>query len=171
MTIDEAAALIAHSSLDGSTWADLGCGDGTFTRALATLLQDGSTIHAMDQDRRALAGMPRRYADAALVTHVGDFTAQPWPFGDLDGALFANSLHYVRDKAGLLRACATAFSRQRLLIVEYDTDIANPWVPYPVSAGKLAQVLTEAGLSKVTWLATRPSRYRSAALYAVLAEA
>src|SRR5262245_49975381 len=134
MTIDEAAALIAHPSLDGSTWADLGCGDGTFTRALATLLPDGSTIHAMDRDRRALAGVPGRYGPAAIVTHVGDFAASPWPFADLHGALFANSLHYVRDQAGLLRACAPAFARQRLLIVEYDTNVANPWVPYPVSA-------------------------------------
>lgn len=29
-------------------WADLGCGDGTFTHALAHLLPNGSHIYAID---------------------------------------------------------------------------------------------------------------------------
>jgi trans-aconitate methyltransferase len=61
-----------------STWADLGCGDGTFTRALAERLAQGSTIHAVDRNRGAVtrtAGFPRvqklgsrrsRYQRAAL---------------------------------------------------------------------------------------------------------
>jgi len=41
-----------------TTWADLGCGDGIFTRALAESLAAGSTIHAMDRDRAALRKIP-----------------------------------------------------------------------------------------------------------------
>ena len=44
------------------TWADLGCGDGVFTRALASLLVPGSTIHAMDRDPAALRALPAEHA-------------------------------------------------------------------------------------------------------------
>jgi len=60
MTFDEAAALIADPRIDRTTWADLGCGDGTFTRALATLLPPGGVIHAMDP----MPSLSRGAADA-----------------------------------------------------------------------------------------------------------
>ena len=46
MTVDEAAALFGTAPIDGRNWADLGCGDGIFTRALASKLAAGSTVHA-----------------------------------------------------------------------------------------------------------------------------
>jgi len=85
MTVDEAAALIADSRIDGMTWADLGCGDGTFTLALATLLPRGSVIHAMDRDRSVLQQIPSSSAGTSIVTHAGDFTRLPLPFEHLDG--------------------------------------------------------------------------------------
>lgn len=35
-------------------WADLGCGSGTFTRALASLLPVGSKVLAVDKERQDL---------------------------------------------------------------------------------------------------------------------
>ena len=62
MTHDEAVGLISSGRLTNSpgpaTWADLGCGDGTFTLALASLLPAGSTIYAVDQDAAALRALP-----------------------------------------------------------------------------------------------------------------
>jgi precorrin-6B methylase 2 len=60
MTPDDARALIAATPFapGPQTWADLGCGAGAFTLALASLLPAGSTIHAMDRDRAALAQLP-----------------------------------------------------------------------------------------------------------------
>ena len=46
--------------LGPTSWADLGCGDGTFTLALAELLADGSVIHAVDLDASALSAIPSR---------------------------------------------------------------------------------------------------------------
>ena len=134
MTVDEAAALIADPRIDGTTWADLGCGDGTFTRALATLLPPGGVIHAMDRDRRALAGIPRSSSGTSIVTHTGDFTEFPWPFAGLDGVLLANALHYVRDQAAFVRRLRGWMKPDAtIVLVEYDTDRPNPpWVPYPV---------------------------------------
>jgi hypothetical protein len=35
------------------------------------------------------------------------------------------------------------------LLVEYNTDIANPWVPYPVSFDRLQAVFAKAGFTTV----------------------
>jgi trans-aconitate methyltransferase len=170
MTVEEAAALIADPRIEGTAWADLGCGDGTFTRALATLLPSGSVIHAMDRDRGALSRIPRTYGGTSILTHAGDFTGLAWPFADLDGILMANSLHYVSDQLAFLRAATLALRRRRFLVVEYDTDIRNPWVPYPIDRQALARLFADAGYRSFKILGTRPSLYRRAAIYAALAE-
>lgn len=168
MTVDEAATLIADPRIDGARWADLGCGEGTFTLALATLLPPGSVIHAMDRNRSALRAVPSSYAGTSIVTHAGDFTKPPWPFDQLDGVLMANSLHYVADPRTWLRDAEGALSRRRFLVVEYDTDQANLWVPYPLSRHALMRLFGEAGYRRVDILASRPSLYRRAPLYAAL---
>ena len=171
MTPHDAAALIQAANLGTrpAVWADLGSGDGTFTLALAALLPAGSTIHAIDLDATALSRIPTTHAGTAIVTHVHDFTQPGWPTGRLDGVVLANSLHHVRDQAGFLQLCAAeAGSLKRYLVVEYDTDAANRWVPYPISRRRLATVFTEAGYPSIQWLGTRPSLYRRAALYAAL---
>ena len=171
MTIDEAAALIADPRIDGAAWADLGCGEGTFTLALATLLPRAGTVHAMDQDRAALRTMPSSCGGTSIVTHAGDFTRLPLPFESLDGVLMANSLHYVAEPRAWLRGCESALARRRFLIVEYDTDRANPWVPYPVGKRALERLFREAGYRQIDMLRSRPSIYQRAPIYAALIDA
>jgi trans-aconitate methyltransferase len=154
--------LEAHGAM---TWADLGCGDGTFTRALAELLAPGSVIHAMDVDRAALRTLPSHHGSARIESHTGDFTQQPWPFTNLDGVLMANSLHYVRDQTAFIDTARThLIDPHQFLIVEYDSDVPNPYVPYPVSRRKLATLFD----ATIEILNTRPSRYQRAALYAAM---
>src|SRR4029450_10044540 len=98
----DAIHMLAASGVDAvapTTWADLGCGDGTFTLALAELLAPGSTIHAMDGASPALRRIPSVHNGVRITKHRGDFTGLPWPFADLDGILMANSLHYVETPA------------------------------------------------------------------------
>jgi trans-aconitate methyltransferase len=170
MLISDAVALLAGSSLQTlgpTTWADLGCGDGTFTVALADLLAPGSVIHAIDRDRAQLKRIPSKRHDARIHTHAGDFT-EPWPFGPVDGVLMANSLHYVAEQDEFVRACELRMSTvHRFLIVEYDTNKANAWVPYPVSRRRLAELFRGYSLRS---LGSRPSRYQRARLYAELIE-
>jgi trans-aconitate methyltransferase len=171
MTPDDAAALIHAAPLGKARarWADLGCGDGTFTIALATLLPAGSTIHAMDRDASTLRAIPRTHAGRSIVTHIGDFTKQPWPFDRLDGVLMANALHYVRDQSAFLRRSHSLIrAPHRFLVIEYDTDRANQWVPYPVSRKTLERICADAGYEAITWLGTRPSIYRRADIYAAM---
>jgi precorrin-6B methylase 2 len=61
MYISEATELIRINEISGTraqTWCDLGCGTGTFTLALATLLPPSSVIYAIDKDEKSLSRIP-----------------------------------------------------------------------------------------------------------------
>jgi SAM-dependent methyltransferase len=171
MRLRDAVDMLANSGVGTArptTWADLGCGDGTFTMALAELLASGSAIHAMDVDGPALRRVPSMHNGVRIATYRRDFTNQPWPFADLDGILMANSLHYVATPAAFVRACESQMKPpRRFLIVEYDTNTPSRWVPHPVSQTTLRALFERAGYSSITVLRTRSSVYRRAPLYAV----
>jgi SAM-dependent methyltransferase len=172
MLSPDAIEMLTDSGVEAlgpTTWADLGCGDGLFTVALASLLVAGSTIHAMDRDSSALRKIPSVHNGVRIKTHRGDFTNKTWPFGDLDGILMANSLHYVADQAAFIRACESRMrSQRRFLIVEYDTNEASRWVPYPVSQTRLRVLFASAGDPLIRTLGSRRSVYRRASLYAAV---
>ena len=175
MRLRDAIEMLADSgvaALGPTTWADLGCGTGTFTLALADLLAAGSALHAIDRDGSALRRIPSAHKGIRITTHRGDFTSRMWPFANLDGLLLANSLHYVDDQAAFIRACEPRMtSTRRFLIVEYDTDEASRWVPYPVGHTRLTALFTAAGYSSIRVLRSRPSVFRRAALYAAMVTA
>jgi ubiquinone/menaquinone biosynthesis C-methylase UbiE len=159
----------AIAALGPTTWADLGCGDGTFTVALASLLAPGSTIHAMDRDSSVLREVPSAHNGVRIRTHVGDFTHPMWPFAEVDGILMANSLHYVDDQAAFIAGCERHMKEsRRFLIVEYDSDESSPWVPYPVNRATLTSLFTRVGLCSIEFLRSRRSLYRRAALYSAM---
>jgi hypothetical protein len=59
-------------------------------------------------------------------------------------------------------------SPRRIVIVKYDTNKANAWVPYPVSRARLAELFSGYAFRS---LGSRPSRYQRARLYAELSAA
>jgi ubiquinone/menaquinone biosynthesis C-methylase UbiE len=156
---------------DGTTWADLGAGSGAFTLALADLLGPAGTIYAVDRDARALAlledAMRSRFPAVALHRVVADFT-RPLELPALDGVVMANSLHFVRDKGAAL-AVVRGHLREggRLVLVEYDTDHGNPWVPYPLSYQSWERLAVQAGFVETRRLASVPSRFLGS-IYAAL---
>lgn len=166
----DAVDLLSGSGVEAlgpTIWADLGCGDGTFTLALADLLASGSSIHAMDRDGSVLRRIPSAHESVHITTHRGDFTKPPWPFAGLDGILMANSLHFVEKQAAFIHICEQQMkSQHRFLIVEYDTNESGPWVPYPVSQTRLTDLFERAGYSSMRVIGSRPSVYRRASLYA-----
>ena len=148
------------------TWADLGAGEGAFTLALADLLPPDAVVHAIDKDRGALAELERAYARFAKGRHparveaaVGDFTRDV-DLETLDGVVMANSLHFVKDKGPVLaRVRAMLKPGAALLLVEYDTDSGNQWVPYPLSFETWRIVAPANGFGEPHLLATHPSRF------------
>jgi SAM-dependent methyltransferase len=156
---------IGSSSVIG-VWADLGAGAGAFTLALADLLPAGSTIHAVDKDRGALAENERAYARfgrgrdlPALRPLVADF-AKDLVLPPLDGVVMANSLHFARDKAPILaRVRALLKPGAPLVLVEYDADSGNPWVPYPLSFETWKRLAVANGFTEPRLLDAEPSRF------------
>ena len=165
---DHVALLRGAVGRPAGVWADLGAGSGAFTLALAEMLGPGATIHAVDRDARALAANARRMADdfpaTTLLVYRADFTAS-LPIGDgrLDGLLMANSLHFVRDKGPVL-ALVRGYLRPggRLVVVEYDADEGNTWVPYPLSFPTWERLATEAGFVRTARVGRVPSRFLGA---------
>jgi ubiquinone/menaquinone biosynthesis C-methylase UbiE len=162
----EASGLIADAiPKRGGIWADLGAGDGTFTRALAELLGPDSTIYAVDRNDSAIAALER--AALTMKTKVipvaADFT-RPFELPGLDtlldGLLFANALHFVRDADVVLaRLAALVRPGGRIVFVEYDRREASRWVPYPIPVERLPALVASAGLSAPAFTARRPSAY------------
>ena len=150
----------------GARWLELGAGDGTFTLALADVLGPSASIVALDRDRQALERLGGRLADrfprAAVDTLAGDFTAG-LPAGPFDGVLAANSLHYVRDPRPVLAAIRSILvPGGRLVLVEYDADRGNQWVPFPISFARWRTLAPAAGFAPPVRLHRVPSRFLEA---------
>lgn len=160
MQLNDAVKLIQHPiAKEKAAYADLGCGNGLFTRALAQLLAPQSVIYAVDKNETALNNFSV-HANVQLKKINIDFVKDELPFKNLSGILMANSLHYVEDKnAFLLKAKASLAPDGYFIIVEYDTDKANHWVPYPVSFSSLHNVFEKINFHSVQKLQTYPSRY------------
>lgn len=148
------------------TWLDLGSGDGAFTRVLAACLGTSSRIVAVDRDQHAIAALEQwAHRDAPQVSAlVADFT-RPFELpglspGDLDGMLLANALHYALDPRAVL-ARLVPWLRQggRLVVIEYDRRLPNPWVPFPIRPAKLETVAAAVGLAKPVIRARKASAY------------
>jgi trans-aconitate methyltransferase len=150
-----------------SHWADLGCGSGTFTQALAHLLQPGSRIDAID---KASQNIVSKREQVSIFSSQADFVKEELPFEKLDGILMANSLHYVRDKLSLLvRLQQHLVEGGSFITIEYNTRQANPWVPYPLNEKQVRDLFTQIGFTQIKKLGERPSLYRRENLYAVQA--
>ncbi|MFO7893646.1 MAG: methyltransferase domain-containing protein [Longimicrobiales bacterium] len=181
MTSDEAKELIQGAVLDdagrpvGPTWADLGSGSGTFTFALAELLGLRGWVAAVDREAAALDSLrqglrsraaPQGGADAlaAVVPAVGDFKEPgsiPALEGrTLDGALFANALHFDPEPGRTLRQFAERLTPGgRLVVVEYQDRPPNPWVPHPLPVARLEEVAADEELGAPRVVGERPSSY------------
>ncbi len=161
MQLQEAVKLIYHSiKKEPTIYADLGCGNGLFTQALATLLALESVLYAVDKNKNSLNQVSVN-EDINLGKFAINFIKEPLPFKNLSGILMANSLHYVRDKHNfLLKAKAALSGNGYFIIVEYNNAIPNPWVPYPIKFSKLENVFSEIGFTSVEKLQTYPSRYQ-----------
>ena len=158
--------LIRAAVSAGETWLELGSGTGAFTLALAELLGPRGTIHSIDSDRGALATQAKavraRFAGVRFDLRTADFT-RPLGFSGMDGVLMANSLHFVKDKAPVV-ALVRSYLRPggKFVLVEYDADRGNLWVPHPIGYTTWLAVAPGAGFSATRLLGRVPSRFLNA---------
>ncbi len=164
LTHQDLVGLIRGGVLQpGGVWAELGSGEGAFTAALAELLGPGSVIHSVDRDGRALERQVRwvaeRYPDVEVLPIHADFTGH-LDLPPLDGILMANSLHFVRRKDALVKALGGRLKpASPLIMVEYNSDRGNPWVPYPLSYAAWERLAQSAGFVETRRIGGVPSRF------------
>lgn len=171
MKLQEAIALLQNENLfenSPSVWADLGCGSGLFTEALASLLFAGSTIYAVD---KTMSSFKTKHApnDVEIKKRESDFVNHISELKNLDGILMANSLHFVKDKKVFLRNAKDTFrDLPCFLIVEYDNDMSNPWVPFPLSFKSLKTLFEGLGYSDIRKLHEKQSLYNKSKIYSAI---
>jgi SAM-dependent methyltransferase len=144
-------------------WADLGSGWGAFTLALADLLGPGATIYSVDKDRSSLREqeeeMHRRFPGTNVHYLQADFTKR-LDLPALDGIVMANALHFVRRKEPVLEMLGSYLKPDgRLVLVEYNADSGNLWVPFPLSYGTWEHLALRSGFASTRLLASVPSRF------------
>ena len=144
----------------GGTWADLGSGWGAFTLALADLIGPQGVIYSVDKDRSALQiqahDLGTQFPAVAVTYLTADFT-QPLDLPPLDGIVMANTLHYVEPqrRPTVVKQIKTRLRPGgRLVVVEYNRDVANAWIPSPFSYPRWEELATEAGFAHTEQMAT-----------------
>lgn len=163
----------------GGTWADFGSGNGAFTIALRELVGPDATIYAVDKNRSVLRelenlhhtrfGSPsspltpsqRRspFGRTNLILLNDDF-ARLSDLPPLDGVVMANSLHFFKDKEKILRHVHGLLKPHgALLLVEYNVDSGNMWVPHPLTFETFRSLAIGAGFSEPRLLKKVPSRF------------
>jgi SAM-dependent methyltransferase len=151
----------------GGIWADFGSGTGAFTLALADLLGHSGEIYSVDKDRGALRtqerAMQAQFPHVTLHYLTADFTRPlQEKLPTLDGLVLANALHFQpygqqRQVVQLLKSYLQPGGR--FILVEYNVDRGNLWVPQPLSYQSWEKLASECGFTCTQLLATRPSRF------------
>ncbi len=164
MTLTEAQQLIKSPSLSIKSrqqWADLGCGDGLFSKALIGLLPTGSMVHAIDQT-------PQTFSEPEIKFHKLNFEKEDLTLPLLHGILMANSLHFIKDKPALLqRLKSNLLPTGSFILIEYDLSVSNRWVPYPLNYLSAMKLFREAGFNSIEKIGERKSVFNMATMYSL----
>jgi ubiquinone/menaquinone biosynthesis C-methylase UbiE len=155
-------------------WADLGSGEGAFTLALADLLPKESKIISIDKNQTSLAIQEQKFNQLFPHRQI-EFLAQDFTrnlsLGHLDGILMANSLHFIgtERQIPLLQKIQSYLKPEgKLVLVEYNTNDGNHWVPYPFRYEVFETIAKKSGFKTIKLLATIKSQFLNE-IYASLA--
>ncbi len=122
----------------GGVWADLGSGWGAFTLALADLIGPTGRIYSVDKDPNSMReqeqALRARFPEVPVRTTIADFTRR-LDLPPLDGVVLANALHFVPNRHGEQEEVVQLIKSYlrpdgRLILVEYNADEGNQWVPH-----------------------------------------
>lgn len=149
----------------GGIWSDFGSGTGAFTLALADLIGPSGEIYSVDKDAGALREQEhamRTQFPLMKVHYIRADFSRPIDLPPLDGIVMANALHFQKHSAKLeilKLACDYLCDGGRFILVEYNVDQGNLWVPYPMTFATWQKMAASAGFASTTLLATTPSRF------------
>lgn len=162
--IDHVNLLRPANLKPGGTYADFGAGSGAFTFALREVVGSDSTIYAVDKDKATLRELEsvhraRFQTTRNLILLTNDFS-RPLTLPPLDGIVMANSLHFFKNKEKIVNHVRKFLNADgALILVEYNVDKGNMWVPYPLTFESWRTLAPHAGFTEPRLLATAPSRF------------
>lgn len=160
MILSEAIALIDGASIEkekAQSWLDLSCGTGLFTEALASQLPMGSHVIGVDSEAQDFTKIKTDGVTCRFIQ--SDMTDLDALHFETDGIMMANALHFVEDQQNYIRQLNERFGEPQFVIVEYDNDLANNWVPYPISKKKLKQIFSPETFN-IDFIGERDARYQ-----------
>lgn len=147
----------------GERWADFGSGEGAFTLALRELIGPGAELWSIDKDRGRLDRQRQLFQSRFAGSNVHFLNvdlSRPLELPPLDGIVMANSLHFFRDQVRVLQLMRGYLQEGgRFVLVEYNADTGNPWVPHPISFESFRMLARQASFSEPQLLAAVPSRF------------
>ncbi|NOT77332.1 MAG: class I SAM-dependent methyltransferase [Cyclobacteriaceae bacterium] len=162
MTLAEAVTLISTdriSKIKSQEWADLGCGNGLFSKALISILPPRSRVYAVDQ-------RPFKFSHPQIKFIKSDFASEELTLPILDGIMMINSIHYIKDKLPFIQQLKTRLLPDGIFVLgEYEISKGNQWVPYPLTFSAATALFQEAGFSSIEKIHDHPSVLNSSSIY------
>jgi ubiquinone/menaquinone biosynthesis C-methylase UbiE len=109
-------------------WLELGSGSGNNTLPLSKAVD---TVVALDRNSRELRELQQKMSQVYPLQ--ADFRVLPFRAGILGGVFTSFSLHFVEEHALVLHEVAQILRPKGILVlVEYQTSEAVPWIPFPL---------------------------------------
>lgn len=144
-------------------WADFGSGDGAFTLALRELGGEETEIYSVDVDSSRLSIQKKHFDEMFSRSNIHflheDFT-KPLDMPMLDGIIMANSLHYIEKKIPFLIDVKDYLKPTgKLVIVEYNSEVGNRWVPFPLPFNRFEKLCQETGFLAPQKIGSQPSEF------------
>jgi ubiquinone/menaquinone biosynthesis C-methylase UbiE len=163
---------LERCDIRGKVWIDAGCGNGTFTFPLASMV---SKIIALDTNKHNLSYLESRISsEMAIETKLFDFNIPSWYKTPVDGILFGFSLHdNPNHKKALENAYFQLKEKGKLVVFEYSSDKSVFWVPHPLPLNRLIPILNNLAFQDIQVVenipASRTSRNWNNASYSLVA--
>ncbi len=147
-------------------WADFGAGNGTFTFALAEILGAEGVIYAIDQNPTISARTVQISQPTLNIIRSDIMGSLSLPL--LDGAIAANVLHFsAHPQTWIQQIMKYIKPNGTLIIIEYDLYRGNTWIPFPIPATTLTDILANMGFSHFREIGRRPSIYGHREIYSI----
>ena len=128
--------------ISGGTWIDAGCGRGTYTFPLATLVD---MVIGVDKSSTLISRLNNSNTNKAVSFQTVNFEFEELSSEPVDGVLFAFSLHYLKHPEKTIRNALTCLrnNQSSIIIIEYTTRVPVPWIPHPIPLKKIESILKE----------------------------
>jgi len=141
-------------------WVIYGIAKPEFAQAFASKLGPDGHLHVVDKSSAKLAKINIEAENMAEISlHHKDFSAAKL-FDGLDGIFLAYSMHSIQNPIKFLgQAMLSTKANGKLLILDFDTRRANPWIKYPLGFSRLEYLAKKLALPKPKLLAKTNSHF------------